>query len=184
MFVPGRAIRPTMPPMETVFQGVRFDVATMQIPGNDGKSHRREVVVHPGAVVILPLLADQQVAMIRNERFAVDLTLWELPAGTLEPDEDPADCAGREVVEETGYQAAKITKLTDFYTSPGICTERMWAYLAEDLTHVGQDLDESERITVEVLPLNQTMQMIEAGDIRDGKTIATLLYYKQFGRNL
>ena len=166
--------------MEKVFQGVRFDVSAIDLPGSDGQLHRREVVQHPGAVVILPLLTDAQVVLIRNRRHAVEQTLLELPAGTLEAGEDPADCASREVVEETGYKAKKITRLTDFYTSPGICTERMWAFLATDLTHVGQDLDASEQITVEVMPLDQSMQMIESGEIRDGKTIATLLYYRQF----
>lgn len=169
-----------------VFHGTRFDVHTVHASKPDGSSWRREMVVHPGAVVVMPLLDGQlgreKVVMIRNERFAVDQRLWELPAGTREPGEKPHQCGERELIEETGYRAAKFTKLTDFYTTPGICTERMWAFLAEDLTHIGQSLDESERITVEVVGLDRTMRMVKSGQIRDGKTIATLLYYQTFLR--
>ena len=176
----------TLADARRVFHGTRFDVHAVDVTKPDGSRWRREMVVHPGAVVVLPLLDErpgrEKVAMIRNKRFAVDQRLWELPAGTLEVGENPDQCGARELIEETGYKAAKFTKLTDFYTTPGICTERMWAYLAENLTHVGQELDESERITVEVVGLDRTMQMVKSGQIRDGKTIATLLYYQMFLR--
>lgn len=158
---------------------MRFDVHAVAVAGR-----RREAVVHPGAAVILPLFDDGSVAMIRNVRFAVDETLWELPAGTLEPDEDPAVCAARELTEETGYRAERIDKLTEFYSSPGICTERMHAYLARGLTHVGQDLDATEQIEVEVIAWDRTMQMVQAGEVRDGKTIAALLYWHTFGKDV
>ncbi len=166
---------------QRVFKGVRFDVHAVTLLGRDGQTHRREVVVHPGAVVLLPLLDDKTVVLIRNERFAVGQTLWELPAGTLEPEEGPDICAARELEEETGYRAAEIVKLTDFYSSPGICTERMYAYLARHLTYVGQSLDQGEQITPEPIALAKAMTMIREGEIRDGKTIATLLYYHAFG---
>ncbi len=137
-------------------------------------------MVTPPAVVILPLLDPETVVLIRNERFAVGQTLWELPAGTLEPDEDPVACAARELTEETGYRCETMMQLIDFYPSPGICTERMHAYLAQNLTHVGQDLDENERITVEVVALQKAMGMIKDNTIRDAKTIATLLFYTTF----
>lgn len=169
---------------QRVFQGVRFDVHAVEEAGRDGRRHRREVVVHPGAVVVLPLADRHHVVMIRNERFAVGATLWELPAGTLERGEDPAVCAGRELLEETGYRAGLIVPLTNFYTSPGICTERMWAYLARDLVLRGQELDQTEKITVALLPLARAMRMMESGEIRDGKTIATLLFYHAFGKDM
>lgn len=169
---------------DRVFEAARFDVrrCTFDTPG--GGVDRRDFVAHPGAVVILPLVdartGHERVALIRNERFAVGRTLYELPAGTLEPPESPETCAGRELVEETGYRAASLTPLTAFFTSPGICNERMWAFLASDLTHVGQCLEAHERITVEVVTLDETMQMIRKGVIEDGKTLATLLYYSAF----
>jgi ADP-ribose pyrophosphatase len=164
-----------------VFHGVRFDVHAVELPGRDGRKHRREAVVHPGAVVILPLLDPQTVILIRNERFAVGQTLWELPAGTLEAaPETPLTCAHRELIEETGYQAANLTKLTAFYASPGILTELMHAFVATDLTPVGQDLDESEQISVHPKPWSEVLELVRTGEIRDAKTIATLLYYRTF----
>src|SRR5262245_61524829 len=95
-----------------VLKGSRFDVVAVDLPGRHGRAVRREIVGHPGAVVILPLIDRDTVAMIRNERIAVGQTLLELPAGTLEPPgEDPAVCAARELIEETGYRAATIVKM-------------------------------------------------------------------------
>jgi ADP-ribose pyrophosphatase len=133
-------------------------------------------------VVVLPLLEDGRIVMIRNHRFAVDEVLWELCAGTLEPGEPPATTAARELVEETGYRADHVEAMTTFYTSPGICDEIMFAFLAEGLTHVGQKLEETERIEVEPVECDEALGMVEAGEIRDGKTIATLLFYQTFLR--
>lgn len=166
----------------TLFRGTRFDVRAVELQRRSGGVMRREVVVPANAVVILPMLDDATVVLIRNERFAVGQTLWELPAGTLEDGENPALCAGRELLEETGYAAARIERLIEFYPSPGFCTELLNAYLARDLTFRGQDLDETERITTEAIPLNQSIQMVKDNRIRDAKTIATLLYYQTFLR--
>lgn len=163
-----------------VYQGVRFDVHRVVLPGQGGPGVERDVVLASQAVVILPMLDDQTVALIRNERFAVGQTLWELPAGTVEQGEQPWACAERELIEEAGYRAAKLTPLMAFYPSPGICTEWMHAYVAQDLDHVGQDLDANERITVDVRPLVEAVQMVRDNTIRDAKTIATLLYYTTF----
>lgn len=167
---------------KVTFHGPRFDVRSFDMPGIDGKPHRKDVVVHPGAVVILPLLDADRVVLIRNERVAVDDTLWELPAGTLEPAEGPQRCAERELIEETGYRGASVTPLAEFYTSPGICTEKMYAFVATGLEHVGQNLDETERITPEIVPMSQVLAMIRDGRIRDGKTIATVLFHQAFGK--
>ena len=94
--------------------------------------------------------------------------------------EDPVQCAARELIEETGYEAQNLKKLSEFYTSPGFCTELIHAYLATELKHVGQNLEESEMITVEVLPWEKTMDMIRRNMIRDAKTMMTLLFYKVF----
>jgi ADP-ribose pyrophosphatase len=156
-----------------VYKGSRFDVR---------KIGKREAVIHPGAVVILPLLDEKNIVMIRNERFAVGETLWELPAGTLEPKEEPYITAQRELIEETGYKAGQCDLLTTFYTSPGICNERMFAYVAKDLTYVGQKLEETEKITVEIMDWKRIKEMIYSGEIYDGKTLTTLLFWILAGK--
>lgn len=165
---------------QTVYEGVRFRVEAVHLPGRSGTTIRRDRVVTPAAVVVLPVLDARHVVLIRNERFAVGQTLWELPAGTLEPDEDPIACASRELVEEAGYRAARVEPLVKFYPTPGVCTEQMHAFVAQDLEQVGQDLDENERITVEVVEFEKALQMIHENVICDAKTIATLLYHHQF----
>jgi ADP-ribose pyrophosphatase len=165
---------------ECLFRGIRFEVRSMRVPRDGGRISRHEVVLAPDAGVILPLVDDRTVILIRNERVAVGQTLWELPAGTFEPGEDPMVCAARELIEETGYRAGRLEPLMDLYPSPGICTERMHVFVARDLEHVGQDLDEDEQIAVEVVGLDRSIQMVRDHTIRDGKTIATLLYYRAF----
>lgn len=155
------------------FHGRRFNVLK-----NEKTQH--EVVMHPGAVIILALQDDDAVIMIRNERFAVGEILWELPAGTIEPDEAPEFTAMRELEEETGYKAAILEPLLNFYTTPGICNEVMYAYVAKDLHFVGQHLDQSEKIETQAIKLPQVLEMIKSGMIRDGKTIAALLFYSSF----
>lgn len=160
-----------------LLHGPRFDVREVDIPASGGGLVGKQVVVHPGAVVILPLLDEQTAVMIRNKRVAIGETLLELPAGTLEPGEKIETCARREVIEETGYEAGRIEPLLDFYSSPGICTERMYCFVARELQHVGQDLDDTEEITVEAVKIDAAVRMIGEGKIRDGKTIAALLYH-------
>jgi len=143
----------------------------------DGARVERDVVVHPGAVVILPVLADGRVVMIRNYRFSIEKRLLELPAGTREPGESPIETAGRELEEETGYRAARIEPLIEFYTSPGVMTERMFAFTATELSEVGQRLTDTERIDVEVLDPARVRERLLSGAIEDGKTIATLATY-------
>ncbi|MHC4995999.1 MAG: NUDIX hydrolase [Planctomycetota bacterium] len=167
---------------QTVFTGVKFTVEALKMRLPDGRRVDRELVVHPGAVVILGLLDDGRVVMIRNTRFAVGQTLWELPAGTLEPGEDPSLCAGRELIEETGYEATSIEKLCEFYATPGICTELMHAYVATGLRFVGQDLEETEQIEVCPVKMSELERMIEAGEVRDAKTLATVLRYRLVAR--
>ena len=118
---------------EILFQGQRFRVERAVQTMPDGSRHVREVVRHPGAVVILPLLDDGRVCFVRNYRVAVGQTLIELPAGTLEPDEDPAETALRELAEETGYRAGRMEHLITFCMSPGILDEQMHLYLADGI---------------------------------------------------
>lgn len=166
-----------------VYAGVRFDVHRVELTGSDGKPHPRDLVVHPGSVLIIPMVDADRVVLIRNYRFSAHETLWELPAGTLEPPgEDPLICAEREIIEETGYRAGRMTYLMTFHVCPGVSTEQMHMFLAEDLTEVGQDLDASETITPVVVTLAEALAMIRSGEIKDGKTMAGLMYYDMLRR--
>lgn len=115
--------------------------------------------------------------MIRNYRYTVRRELLELPAGTIEPGEEPAGTARRELEEETGYRAADLRPLTSFYTSPGIVNERMYAFAAHDLSYVGQNLQGAECISTEIVDLDQVRNMLLEGTLLDGKTIAVLGRY-------
>jgi ADP-ribose pyrophosphatase len=146
-----------------------------------GRRVEREVVRHPGAVLVVPQLDDGRVVLIRNFRVAVDQALWELPAGSLGPGEDPRRAAARELAEETGYVAEAVDPLGEFYTSPGFCDELMRVYCARGLRPAAQRLEPGEEIEVRVLPLAEALRMIDDGRIRDGKTIAGLLLWVRRG---
>ncbi len=169
-----------MPDATTVhrpFKGRLFKVEVLEWADDQGRTIRREVVRHPGAVLIVPRLDGDRLVLVRNYRVAVNERLWELPAGTLEAGEAPRDAAGRELEEETGYRAARIEHLSDFYTSPGFCDELMRVFVADDLHPVGQRLEPGEDIDVETVPVAEALAMIDDGRIRDGKTIAALLMW-------
>src|SRR5688572_6616309 len=144
--------------------------------------HIREVVVHQGAVVVMGVLPDQRIILIRTRRYAVGQNLIELPAGTLEKGEDPINCAGRELLEETGYLAGRLRPIGNFYTSPGILSEKMYAFVAYDLEKQRQALEEGEEIELQLATLDEASEMIRRGEIHDGKTIAALLMYDKFFR--
>jgi len=162
---------------ELLLSTSRFSVERRVFAGADGRSVTREVVVHPGAVVILPILDARRIVMIRNYRHTVEQELWELPAGTAEPNEAPIETARRELEEETGYRAGTMTPLTEFFTSPGVLTERMFAFLATELQPVGQRLEVGERIVAEIVELDRARTWLTDGELRDGKTIAVLGTY-------
>ena len=154
-----------------------FNVARLRFEAPDGGEIVRDIIEHPGAAVILPLLDDGRIILIRNVRQTVGKVLWELPAGTLESGEAPEACAAREVEEETGYRAGTINPLTAFFASPGILNERMFGFLATDLEPTSQSLDSDEQIEVFPIPQWQVRDMLKDGHIEDAKTIALLLYW-------
>jgi ADP-ribose pyrophosphatase len=166
---------------QVIFDGkkLRLELHHLEDP-ETGRRYKREVVVHPGAVVILGLLPDGKVLLIRNRRYAVDETLLELPAGTLEKNEDPMNCAGRELLEETGYLAGRLKPIGTYFTSPGILSEKMYAYAAYDLKERKSALEEGEEIEVEPTAFVEALQMIGDGRIQDAKTIATILMYDRY----
>ena len=163
---------------QTAFDGRLFNVEVLKVQDRHGREQRREVVRHPGAVLIVPLIDATRVVMIRNHRIAVAERLWEFPAGKLEKGEDPQDAAARELEEETGYRAGRIRKLGEFYTSPGFTDELMRVFVAENLAHVGQRLELDEDIEVEAVALTEVGAMIRDGRLRDGKSIAGLFMWQ------
>jgi len=160
---------------ELLVKGRKFDFERVWFACPDGSQQSLEVVRHPGAVVVLPALADGRIALIRNQRPAVGRTLWELPAGTLEPGEDPIKAAARELREETGFEARRIAPLGAFYTTPGMTDELMRACVAFDLTPGEQRLERDERIEVVLVGLDEALAMLDAGELMDAKSMLTLL---------
>jgi len=169
---------------QVIYRGQKVQLELHRLENEEtAKRHTREVCVHPGAVAILGLLDDQKVVLIRTYRYAIGQYLYELPAGTLEKGEDPMNCAGRELLEETGYLAGRLKLLMTFFTSPGILGEKMYVFTAYDLQHSEAALEEGEDIAVHPVTLDEALEMIRDGQIQDAKTVAGLLYYVTFGRN-
>lgn len=166
---------------EEVFRSRRFHVERRELDV-EGRRHSWDVVVHPGAVVVLPVLDDGRIVLIRNYRVAVDAALIEAPAGCLEAGEAPADCARRELAEETGYRAESIESLTTFFTSPGVFTERMHAFVARGLSDGPTALEAGEQIEPAEMMLDDAIAAIADGRIVDAKTIVALLYFERFVR--
>jgi ADP-ribose pyrophosphatase len=168
---------------QVIFSGEKIRLELHHLEDDQQKRIRREVVVHPGAVVILPILPEDRIVLIRNRRYAIGPQyLLELPAGTLEKNEDPINCAGRELLEETGYLAGRLQPLGNFYSSPGILSEKLYAFAAYDLEQRAASPEAGEEIEVHEVRLAEAIEMIRDGRIHDGKTIATLLMYERFFR--
>ena len=159
---------------ETMHIGPLVRVEHITLADEHGKTHQREIVRHPGAVLIVAPIDGDKLLFVRNFRVAVGEWMLELPAGKLEQGEDPSHAAARELEEETGYRAGKVVPLAPFYTSPGFCDELMHVFVAMDLTYVGQNLDEDEHLTAEVVSTEDAIAMVNDGRIKDGKTIASL----------
>ncbi len=157
-----------------------FSVVEHRYQTPDGQPIVRQSVRHPGAVTIVPMVDDNHVCLIRNYRVAVDEALIELPAGTLEPNEDPQKTAERELTEETGYVGGSVRGLTDFNMSPGIINERMFLFLATDLTSGPPAREPGEEIENLVVAWDEAMAMVADGRIKDAKTLVGLLYVDRY----
>jgi ADP-ribose pyrophosphatase len=164
--------------METLFTSRIFKVVKKMITGRSGTPLERHIVVHPGAVVILPVLGDGRVVLIRQHRIAVDQTLIELPAGTLEPNELPLSTARRELIEETGYTAKTMTPIMTFFTSPGFVYEEMHLFKATDLIPGPTAMEDGEKIETLIVDLPKALQMISNNEIKDAKTMIGLFWLK------
>jgi ADP-ribose pyrophosphatase len=159
----------------TLYNGKIFDVALEKVTLPNGVVKNREVVRHPGAAAMVPVLDDGNILLIKQYRHAVGQFVWEIPAGTLEPEEDPLACASRELVEETGYDAATFDKLTGIWPAPGYTDEHIHIFLASGLTKAEQNLEDDEVLEIQPTPLEKCLEMIMTGEIQDGKTIIGLL---------
>ena len=159
---------------KTIYEGKIFNISIDTIRDGDIQ-YDREIVVHKGSAVILPVFADNTVALVRQYRHAAKTFLLEIPAGTLEPGESPEVGAARELEEEIGVRAEKLELLTEFYVSPGFLTEKMFVYLATGLTETQQNLEDDEILTIERHSFQQLYEMIRNGEIQDAKTICAIL---------
>jgi ADP-ribose pyrophosphatase len=157
-----------------VFEGHVFDV-TVDTVREHGEIYIREVVHHKGSAVILPAFDDGTIALVRQYRHPAVKYLLELPAGTLNERERPEEGAARELEEELGMCAGRLEKLSEFYVSPGFCEEKMWLYLATEMTACEQKLEDDEFIEIVRVPIDRALQMITGGEIEDAKTIIGLL---------
>lgn len=167
-------------PDEVLLRSRKFSVARRFVTRGEA-THPYDVILHPGAVVILPLLSDGRIVLIHNRRPAVGRELLELPAGTLDPGEAPAVCAARELAEETGYRAGRLTPLLEFYTTPGMTDERMHAFVATELVPGDAAPEETEEIRVVPSSRAEVLAGIADGRIVDAKTVATVLFFERFG---
>jgi len=155
-----------------VYEGriINLRVDTVALP--DGRTGTREVVEYAGAVAIVPVNENGELLLVRQYRHAVGKTLLEIPAGKLEPGEEPAASARRELLEETGCEAERLTRLISFYSTPGFTTEKLHLFLATGLTLKEQNLDDDEFIYVATIPCERALEMIWTGEICDAKSVA------------
>lgn len=165
---------------ETLLVASRFQVDRVSYHLANGKSSIREIIQHPGAVVLVPVLADGRICLIRNYRVAVDQEMIELPAGTLEPGEPPIETARRELIEETGFRAGSLQPMMELLMSPGILHERMHVFLAMHLSSGEAAREEGEEIQNWLVDTQQVRELLKTNTITDSKTVSALLYYLTF----
>ncbi len=166
---------------ETVFAGRKVALEVHRIRGADGREATREVVRHRGSVAILATPEPDRILLERIWRYAVGGTMLEIPAGTLEPGEDPAACAARELAEETGYRAGRLEPILRLHPSPGILSEEMTVYRAYDLAKGEPALEPGEEIETVLLPVEEVLAMIGDGRLTDAKTVAAVLFARSEG---
>ncbi len=156
--------------------GLRVDTVEME----DKKYAKREIVEHPGGVGIIAINDNNEIVLVEQFRKAAENSLIEIPAGTMEPNEEPRTTAKRELEEETGYTAEKWTYLGEFYPTPGYCTEKHHLFMAEDLNQGEAHPDEGEILEPMLVDFEKALEMVKYGKIIDAKTVLAILTYAQF----
>jgi ADP-ribose diphosphatase len=162
------------PPRRLIYKGLKIDLALQSVRLSDGTTADREVIIHRGAVALVPMVDDEHVCLVLNHRYSIGKTLLEVPAGTIDLGETPEQTAERELREETGYRAGRICRLRDWYVSPGVMSERMYLFLCEELDAGAPQLELDERLQTSVVEWNDALAMIDDGRIEDAKTIVAL----------
>src|ERR1700730_8272041 len=163
-----------------IYSGPVFGIRRDELIEPGGVRTTREMIIHSGSVVVLPILPDGRMLLIRQYRHAAKQFLWELVAGRIDAGESPRKAAGRELIEETGYRAKRFRIVLDFFPTPGFLEEKMFVLLAEGLSEGIAQPEEDEKIESRAYSRKELEQMIQKRIIRDGKTIAGLLYYFRF----
>lgn len=162
-----------------IYQAQIFELKALKMRAPDGRKFQHEIIFHPGAAVIVPLIKPDRFVLIRQYRTAVQKVIWEFPAGTLKHGEAPLACAKREIAEETGFKAKRWQKLISFYPAPGISTEFMHIFLASRLSPTTMSLDQDEFIERKIVSFSRLQKMVLSGTIVDAKTIIGFFYYCQ-----
>ncbi|MDQ3372378.1 MAG: NUDIX hydrolase [Acidobacteriota bacterium] len=167
-------MKPEILSHKKVYDGKVFDVFLSKIR-EGAVEYERDIISHHGSAVILPVFADQTIALVKQYRHAAGEYLLEIPAGSLNENESPEMGARRELEEEIGVVAGKIEKLAEFYVSPGFLAEKMFVFLATDLSETVQNLEEDELIEIKKITFPKAFEMIKTGDIEDAKSIIGLI---------
>lgn len=176
--------KPEVISTESIYKGRIFEVSLDSIREN-GIEYKREIISHNGSAVIVPVFADETVALVKQYRHAAGKYLWEIPAGSLEKGEDAKEGAARELEEEIGVTAKTIEKLSEFYVSPGFLSEKMFVFMATDLTETAQNLEDDELIEVQRFTFAAAFEMIRRHEVEDAKTIVGLILAgPRFGFNI
>jgi ADP-ribose pyrophosphatase len=157
-----------------IYRGLKIDLALQSVALSDGTHADREVIVHRGAVALVPMVDDAHICLIENRRYTVGKTLLEVPAGTIDEGESPEQTAGRELQEETGFRAGRMRLIREWYVAPGVLTERMYLFLCEDLEPGTARLELDEQLKPVIVPWDQALAMIDDGRIEDAKTMLAL----------
>ena len=164
---------------DVIFKGIVFDIKVDQIEYDSGNAGVREVILHNGGAVVVPVTEEGKIIFVKQYRYPFNEWMYELPAGKLEKGEDPFICATRELTEETGYTSNNISKLGRIYTSPGFCDEILHIYLAENLIEGNHNREEGEfGMEVFEFTLDEIDKMIDDGKIVDSKSISGVYFYK------